>query len=30
MDKPWADLTDEDIDAIAEQADLFYQSLAGC
>lgn len=28
MDKPWADLTDKEIDAIAEQADRFYFSLA--
>ena len=28
MDKPWSDLTDEETDAIAEQADRFYLSLA--
>ena len=28
MDKPWMELTDKEIDAIAEQADAFYLSLA--
>ena len=28
MDKLWTELTDKEIDAIAEQADAFYFSLA--
>lgn len=27
MDKPWADLTEQEIQAVEEQADLYYMAL---